>query len=184
MARSLTTSRLVLQPTGPEHAPGLHDAIDRSIDDLKPWMAWAAAHSAAQARSFAEAARQEWETGRGWGFAILLGGRVVGHVDLHGYRPLFNRAEIGYWISSEVAGRGLMSEAAAALVDFGFDEVGLHRIGLEAGVDNLGSIRVAEKLGFRREGMSRDASRGAFGYYDVYLYALLKTDPRPWRNDG
>ena len=72
-----------------------------------------------------------------------------------------------------------MSEAAAAVIEFGFNELGMHRIELEAGVGNDASIKVAEKLGFKREGLARQAGWAGNGYYDTVRFGLLSTDPRP-----
>ena len=72
-----------------------------------------------------------------------------------------------------------MTEAATAIVTFGFEQLHLHRIELHAGLRNFASIRVAEKLGFQRAGALRDGSRGASGWYDCYVYDLLENDRRP-----
>ncbi len=66
-----------------------------------------------------------------------------------------------------------MTEAARAVVDFGFDEINCHRLELLAAVANTGSIRVAEKLGFTREGLLREANRAPTGRHDMYIYGLL-----------
>jgi RimJ/RimL family protein N-acetyltransferase len=89
------------------------------------------------------------------------------------------RAELGYWIRSDLAGRGLTTEAASAIVAFGFDVVGLHRIELHAAPGNAGSIRVAEKLGFQFEGLARHAGFAESRWQDMNIYGLLETDPRP-----
>lgn len=71
-----------------------------------------------------------------------------------------------------------MTEAASAVVSFAFDAAGLHRIGLEAAPGNKASIRVAEKLGFQREGLQREAGRAVSGWLDLWLFGLLHGDPR------
>ena len=57
--------------------------------------------------------------------------------------------------------------------------LGLHRIELHAAIENVGSIRVAEKLGFRSEGIMREGSKVPGGWLDCYSFGLLTTDPRP-----
>jgi RimJ/RimL family protein N-acetyltransferase len=86
---------------------------------------------------------------------------------------------LGYWLATTFTGRGLTTEAASAVVALGFEELSLHRIQLHAGTKNGASQRVAEKLGFKKMGMVREACRGADGFYDCYVYDLLSTDPRP-----
>jgi RimJ/RimL family protein N-acetyltransferase len=64
-------------------------------------------------------------------------------------------------------------------VEYGFSVLGLHRIELRAAPSNIGSVRVAEKVGFTREGMLRHGARGADGWHDVEVFGLLASDERP-----
>ena len=90
------------------------------------------------------------------------------------------RGEIGYWISVAEEGRGLVTRAVRALMDVGFGDLGLHRIEIRAGVDNLRSRAIPERLGFVREGIERGGERGANGFYDLVVYATLEDEwPRP-----
>lgn len=169
--RKLVTARLVLEPTQPAHAEGLFRATDASVDELAPWLMWAIAPSRSSTAAFTRFVAQNWEAGRGWAFTIFFEGEVAGHVELRRLRKQ-DHGELGYWMRSDLSGRGLMTEAAAAVVDFGFEEIGLRRIELRAGVRNAASRRVAEKLGFTRGEVIERGSRGARGDYDVYLYWL------------
>lgn len=114
-----------------------------------------------------------------WNFAIVVDGSPAGTISLHNHVPALQRAEMGYWLRSDLCGRGLMTEAGSAVVEFGFESLRLHRIELHAGTGNVGSARVAEKLGFAREGLLRHGSRGSDGWYDVFVYGLIEDDPRP-----
>lgn len=141
-------------------------------------MAWTASASLASTQRFLTLAEEEWAARRELVFAVLEGGSVVGTCGLRVIRPQLAQGEIGYWIRSDRTGRGYATEAAGALVDVGFDALGLERLELRAGVGNAASRRVAEKLGFRQEGLARQGSRGAEAGYDCLLYGLLATDPR------
>jgi RimJ/RimL family protein N-acetyltransferase len=112
-------------------------------------------------------------------FTILFSSVIIGSIGLDHFDEATISASLGYWLHSDYTGRGLMTEAVAAAVEFAFSQLTLHRLWLHAGVDNLASIRVAEKAGFRREGRLRDAGRGALGWHDVYVYGLLESDERP-----
>ena len=65
------------------------------------------------------------------------------------------------------------------MIDIGFEELGLHRIEIRAGVDNARSRAVSERLGFTYEGIEREGSRGSRGFYDLAVYSLLD---REWRS--
>jgi RimJ/RimL family protein N-acetyltransferase len=172
----LTTERLVLEALGPGHAKGLWRGAATSLGELRPWLLWAAEATEASIAHFSRTAEGLWRAGTDWIFATVLDGDVVGAIGLHRYDPVVASAELGYWLSSGCAGRGLMTEAGGAVVSFGFEQLDLHRIYLHAAPANRASVRVAEKLGFAREGLLRDATRGADGWHDAYAFGLLASD--------
>jgi RimJ/RimL family protein N-acetyltransferase len=86
-------------------------------------------------------------------YAIEVDGAVVGSIGMHVNR---NRTgHIGYWCAVEARGRGVVTRALALLSRYGFEELGLQRCELITDPDNLASQRVAEKAGYRREGVLR-----------------------------
>jgi ribosomal-protein-serine acetyltransferase len=139
-------------------------------------MAWTEDTGPEAIREFAAASQRAWDAGEGMVFAVLHEGLPSGTIGLGRMQPQWRSADLGYWLRSDLCGRGLMTEAGRAVVDFGFDRVGLHRIELRAGIYNAASMRVAEKLGFVRGGTLRDGSRGIKDYYDVYVFDLLESD--------
>jgi RimJ/RimL family protein N-acetyltransferase len=175
----LRTDRLELRPTGPDMFEEIWRAVQTSADELAVWMPWAIKLDPEATRDFLERAAQSWESGHDRAFTIFKEGSACGQCSLDHRDPWATSAEIGYWMRSDLCGRGLMTEAASAVITFGFRTEGLHRIELHAGVGNAASIRVAEKLGFKKEGVLRHGGRGSNGYYDCYVYGLLDTDPRP-----
>lgn len=86
-------------------------------------------------------------------------------------------AKLGYAFRRSVWGKGLATEAAGAIVDFGFNTLGLHRITAACGPDNVGSVRVLEKLAFSYEGRLRDHVFTNGGWRDSLLYSRLATSP-------
>lgn len=176
---TLRTPRLELVPSSPELFDGVWAAVEASLDELSSWMPWAVEPDPEGTRTFLEHAAKSWGSGRDRSFTIAMDGVVCGGCSLDHIDPWGHSAEMGYWMRSDLCGRGLMTEAASEVVSFGFDNEGLHRIGLHAGVENHASCRVAEKLGFQKEGLLRHKSKGKRGFYDCYTYGLLTTDPRP-----
>jgi RimJ/RimL family protein N-acetyltransferase len=142
-------------------------------------MAWAASSSLEETRDFAAKAEAAWAAGQAYHFSILRKAEVIGGISIEVRQPIERIGELGYWVRTDHAGQGVATEAGASLLDFGFEDLGLHRLELRAGTGNRASQRVAEKLGFRREGTLRQASLGAEAAYDAALYGLLASDPRP-----
>jgi len=107
------------------------------------------------------------------------GGKVLGDCGMHNGESRCRRAEIGYCLARSHWGKGYMTEALGALIEYGFNKVGLRRI--EAGIDprNVPSIHLAERLGFIREGYLRQHwVTGEGEVADTVLYGLIQSDRR------
>lgn len=112
-------------------------------------------------------------------FAVRLDGDVLaGIVSLHGMDRDRLRAELGYWIGVPWWGKGYATEAARAVVRYGFDELGLHKIHAHYLTRNPASGKVLERIGMRREGLLRDEVRKWGRFEDVVVCGVLRTDPR------
>ena len=97
--------------------------------------------------------RREAQGGRSFAFALDVDGVLMGQVTLGGLAwGSLRSGYIGYWLSQEVAGRGIMPQAVAMVTDHAFGTLALHRIEINIRPENSASLRVVEKLGFRREG--------------------------------
>ncbi|GAA5095359.1 GNAT family N-acetyltransferase [Microbacterium yannicii] len=136
------------------------------------------------AEEFVPRTDADWESGAHVTWAMREGPVLAGMIGL--YRLDGRGAgELGYWVSPWSRRRGLLTEAARAVLDWGFaaDGPGLQRIEWRAVVGNVGSARAARTLGFRYEGTLRQALVGAQGRDDGWIAGLLATDdrtPQPW----
>lgn len=89
------------------------------------------------------------------------------------------QAETGWELDPRRWGRGYATEAARAVVGFGFAELGLHRVWAECVAENAGSVRVMEKLGMRREAVFREHRWFRGRRWDTVVYAVLGHE---WRS--
>jgi RimJ/RimL family protein N-acetyltransferase len=103
----------------------------------------------------------------------LLGGAGL-HVDASGIQAM-----IGYCFARAAWGRGIATEASAALVQFGFHDLGLHRIWAGCDSENHRSRRVLEKLGMRQEGHLRENVFVRSAFRDTLLFAVLQQEWQP-----
>ena len=107
----------------------------------------------------------------------LVGGLTLGQVK----RGVAQSATLGYWMGAPYAGKGLMSRAVRAMTGFAFTSLRLHRIEAACLPHNAASVRLLERVGFKREGFARAYLRINGLWQDHLLYALLETDPLPLR---
>jgi [ribosomal protein S5]-alanine N-acetyltransferase len=125
-----------------------------------------------------------WAQGRGLTLAIVrrdAPDALIGSASLRCY-PRARRAELGYWLAAASWGRGYATEAATALVDYGFRELALARVYAEVLEGNTASCHVLDKLGMKFEGVRRRHVRKAGTLRDVTLYGLLFDEWRARRN--
>ena len=106
-------------------------------------------------------------------------GKVIGLVGM--IREDHGQAEIGWAIGVEHRGQGYATDAARALMDYGFTSLGLHRIHADASTDNIASWRIMERLGMRREGLLRQAVYEGGKWLDRYIYGIVADE---WRGGG
>jgi ribosomal-protein-alanine N-acetyltransferase len=99
--------------------------------------------------------------------------RLIGNCGIRMESPGACEADIGYELAPSHWGRGYATEAARAIVHFGFAELGLHRIWSRCIADNVASARVLEKLGMRLEGRLREHEYFKGRWWDVLLFAIL-----------
>lgn len=168
----LKTERLILRPLRVSDAEALFP-IFHDEDALRYW-------SHLPIKTMAEMheiiARNLPPQNRAEGsFAITIdGARAIGVVNFYAEREA--TSGLGYILDPAHWGKGYMAEAVQAAVDHGFSALRLHRIWLEIDPRNNGSVRVAEKVGFRAEGHFRKSFFLAGEYLDSVFYAILYED--------
>ena len=124
-------------------------------------------------RRVARIVLRPWETKPIW--AIVLDGKVIGHIALK--KDLQHEtAELGYAIGRSNWRKGLVTEAAKAVMEWGFEENGLAKIFAKADLRNVRSLRVMEKLGMVREGVLRSHVKARGERIDGVFYGLLREE--------
>lgn len=103
-------------------------------------------------------------------------GRIVGSISLYHADWNLRAAVVGYGVRSDARGKGYATEALTAVARWALTEGGLQRVALTANTDNIASVRVAEKAGFRREGTLRRASLEDDGLHDLAVFSLLNDE--------
>ena len=153
----LTTARLRLRAYREDDWRAVHEyGADPEVCKYQNW----GPNSEEQTQDFVRrcvfAAQDEPPTDFFFVIALLEDNRLIGGCNLSIRNVMDREAMIGYALSPGVWGQGYATEAARALLRFGFTDVGLHRITSWAEPENVGSWRVMEKIGMRREGHERE----------------------------
>ena len=109
--------------------------------------------------------------------------QFVGLIALNLGKPKFSIGEVWYKIHVDNWSKGYTTEALTRILDFGFNELFLHRIEAGCAVENIASCKVLEKVGMVREGMKRKILPIRGEWIDGYIYAILDQDFYNMRND-
>ena len=105
-------------------------------------------------------------------------GQFIGKIGMNIGLAKYCKAEIYYVILPELWGQGFATESVRCVIDFGFEQLGLHRIEAGVATENSASIRVLEKVGMTREGIGRKILPIRGQWFDNYSYSILEDDPR------
>ncbi|CAM5219718.1 ribosomal-protein-alanine N-acetyltransferase [Lysinibacillus sphaericus] len=100
---------------------------------------------------------------------------LIGHIALYAIKRLpYSSAFVGYAMDEIYIGKGIVTEAVELVVQFAFEQIGLHRVEAYVSTENNASIRVLEKSGFQREGLLRKLLYINGQWVDHYMYARLE----------
>lgn len=174
----IVTEHLVVRCWNPVDAPLLKDAVDASVEHLRPWMPWAAdePQPLEQKVDLLRLFRGKFDLGQDFTYGIFNPDEsaVVGGTGLH---PRLDPMsfEIGYWIAAKSAGQGLGTEATAALTRVVFEVTDIERIEIRVDPANAASRAIPRKLGYREEATLRQRLKYP-ERRDVVLYSLFRDD--------
>ncbi len=181
----LDTERLVLRKFNRRDASTLDEAIRASLPDLNQWLPWARMdYTSGDTTAFIRESAQAWKEDRAWDYSIRKRedpSRHIGNISVWTTSKLGKIAEIGYWIRSDEAGKGVCTESVDRLLEETFDALSYHKVVLRIAIGNDASDRVAEKLGFIREGVLREELLIRGNWVDHSLWSLLDREYRSMR---
>jgi len=171
----IDTARMTLRPFRESDADAIFPIVSQA--DFSKFMSWRAHPDRAHTLTFIERSLAVAAQGEGVVWAIEHEGQAVGCIGLDGVvwqvnALRYDRADLGYWLAPTLWGKGLMTEAASAVVRFAFEQIGLHKVATRCFADNAASRRVIEKTGFRFVGRAEDDVWRDTGWITQLLYEM------------
>lgn len=169
----LAEESILLRPL----APTDEDAIFEACQDpeVTRWTSVPSPYQREHASGFIDETIAAWQAGRDPTFAIVdrASSALAGCIGLVGRDGAY---EIGYWLAPSARGRGVATAAVKLISEWAIRRLGVDRIGLLVYVGNDASARVAEKAGYRREGLLRRYADQRGQRRDVIVYSLIADD--------
>lgn len=109
-------------------------------------------------------------------FRLKENGQFVGLAGMHLQRAVYQSSEVWYKLLPELWGKGYATELLTWQLDFAFNHLKLHRVAAGCAVGNIASFKIMEKVGMRREGVSKKVLPLEEGWVDTFEYALLEEE--------
>lgn len=167
--------RTVLRSLASADAEPLFALVDRNRAYLRAWLPWVdAVREVGQIRGFVASVGERERAGESLELGIEHDGELAGVCGFRRIDPDNRTAELGYWLRADRQGKGIVTASCRACVRHGFESLGLNRIELAAATGNAPSRRVADRLGFRLEGVLREAGWLYDHFVDHAVYARLR----------
>ena len=168
---------LELSLIGMDDAPELFSVVDSNRMHLREWLPWLdGTKSIEDENSFISMSLEEYEKREGIIYAIRLDGNIIGTIGLNWIDWGNKGCGVGYWLAENLTGNGYVTKSCIRLMEHCFDDLNLHRFVLEAAVENVASCEVAERIGMRLEGITKDREWLYDHYVDAKLYAITKPE--------
>jgi ribosomal-protein-serine acetyltransferase len=175
--RLLTDGIVAVTPFTLDDIDATYEAARESRNTVYPWLPWC--HP-----KYSRDEAEQWinmvlnDEAHRYEMMILQAstGRFLGGVGLNQFSARYNFANLGYWIRTSAEGKGYATRAAKLLARFGIQELGLNRVEIIAAEGNVGSNRVAEKVGATREGILRKRLPLHGEVVNAVVYSLVASD--------
>lgn len=154
--------------------------VDKNREHLRPWLPWVdTTLSSLDTEKYIEMCLEKFEKKETADFGIYYEDKLVGSTGFNKIDLVNEWAEIGYWLDKDHEGRGIMTECVKAMINYGFNELGLHRVQIRCSSLNLKSEGIPKRLGFSLEGTVREDHKRNGEFSDGFIFGLLKNE---WKN--
>lgn len=173
MRRLLEDGELSLRPLVARDAEELFALTDAHRDDLRRFMTWVdRTTGVADAKYYILTLDGFWKSGITYG--VFENGKLQGTVGFHHTDMVNEKAEIGYWLAPCARGRGVAARAVGLAVETAFQHTQVHRLEAKIHPQNVPSLKLIERLGFRFEGVERQGIKQGSHYLDSKVYSLIR----------
>ena len=156
------------------HIDELFRLVDHNRTYLREWLPWVDTITEPyQYHSIIPIWLKQFADNTGFHTGIRYKGLLVGAIGLHHIDWNQSQTSIGYYLSQDAQGYGIMTRAVQALINYAFLELGLHRIELRCGEKNDKSKAIPTRLGFVQEGILRDGEKINGQFHNLVVYSML-----------
>lgn len=159
------------------HKQELFDLIDKNRVHLRKWLLWVDKRKCPEdLEPIIQTWIRNYSDNNGFDAGIRFKGDLAGMIGLHYIDWKNKTTSIGYFLSAEAQGNGIITRSITSLLDYLFNVMKLNRVQILCAVNNEKSRAIPESLGFHNEGITRDGQWLYDHYEDIITYSLLAED--------
>lgn len=158
----------------------LYELIDTNREHLRKWLLWVDKRKSAEDfESIIPIWIRNYADNNGFDAGIRYNGKLVGMVGLHYIDWQNSSTSIGYFLSENAQGKGIITRSVSSLLNYLFSTLNINRVEIQCAANNHKSIGIPERLGFVKEGIKSEGQWLYDHYEDLVTYSLLSKD---WNN--
>ncbi len=158
----------------------LCELVTQNREHLARWIRWGESiQDEASAAQFVREAQEAAEYCGGESFLIWSENSLAGLAVLDGVDTVNRRGSLSYWLGEEHIGKGIMTRACKRLISYCFEDLNLNRLEISPAENNIKSLGVPQRLGFRREGVTRECEWFNGEFVNHVNFGLLKREWQP-----
>ena len=173
----LVDDDLILKEIQLNDANAVFEIIDNQRDYLREWLPFIDyTKNAGDTRAYILSLYDRTYNHRDLVFTIWYKGKVAGLMGLKGTDRDNHKTEIGYWLSYDMQGIGIVTKSCYRLVRYLFENMDMNRIQIRVGVLNEKSKSIPKRLGFKFEGIERCGELLISGYTDLEVYSMIRSE--------
>jgi ribosomal-protein-serine acetyltransferase len=178
MFRFKVNEQIDLRLLQPLHAEEIYKLVDGNRAHLKEWLGWV--NNIKSADDYRETIIPIWlkqfADNNGFNAGIYLRGKLIGMISLHYINWKTKHTSIGYYLGKESEGKGIIISCVKSLMDYAFEDLKLNKVEIQCAEGNVKSRNIPERIGFKQEGISRDAEFINDHYNDIVTYSMLRSE--------
>lgn len=162
----------------PHHAEDIFKLVNENRDHLREWLGWVNGIKSSEdyKQTIIPIWLKQFADNNGFNTGIYYRGQLVGMISLQFINWKTKHTSIGYYISEAYQGKGIITRCVQAVIDYSFNELQLNKIEIQCATNNISSRKVPERLGFKLEGISREAEFINGHYNDIATYSILQKE--------
>jgi ribosomal-protein-serine acetyltransferase len=177
MQSIVVSNEILLERIQIRDAEAIFNAIDRDRSHLGVWLPFVDSTKSVQdSEAFINRVMVNRDETFNEVYTIWFKGDFAGTIGFHNTDRINEKSEIGYWLISEMLGKGIINSCCIELIQIAFEKMGMNRITIRCALGNTASEKIASRLGFKYEGIERNGERFHDIFLDLKVFSLLKRE--------